>query len=76
MSHCDHKREDTWELTDAQGIYCARVCDKCEAEVMSHYRPEIFSGYDQSDVDEPIEPDYDSAPGCWGEDAPFYSGLG
>ena len=57
MSYCDHKREDTWELYDAQGIYCARVCSKCEKDVMSRYTPQTFSGYDQSDVDEAIEPD-------------------
>ncbi len=96
MSRCEHKREDTWELIDAQGIYCARVCEKCERAVMATYTPQTFSGYDQSDVDERIEPeetltadnvedtfmpdeceeDRDSAPGCWGEDAPFYAGLG
>lgn len=45
------------ELYDAQRIYICRVCDDCEPRVRASYRPEIFAGYDQSDVDEPIEPD-------------------
>lgn len=39
---------------DAQGIYLCRVCPKCRTEKLSHYRPETLSGYNQSDVDEPI----------------------
>lgn len=42
---------------DAQGIYLCRVCDHCRDEKLSGYRPEIVDGYDQSDVDEPIEPE-------------------
>ncbi len=42
---------------DAQGIYLARTCDSCHADRMRAFRPEILSGYDQSDVDEPIEPE-------------------
>lgn len=45
------------ELFDAQRIYIGRVCDQCEPRVRSQYRPEIFAGYNQADVDEPIEPD-------------------
>jgi len=44
-------------LNDAQGIFVSYVCDKCEANVKSKYRPEIFTGYTQADVDEPIEPE-------------------
>ena len=40
---------------DAQGIYLCKVCDKCEAEKLAGYRPEILTGYTQADVDEPIE---------------------
>lgn len=54
-----HTKENSWWLNDVRGIPCGRVCEECEETVKSHYRPEIFSGYDQSDVDEPIE-DYDS----------------
>ncbi len=42
---------------DAQGIYLCLTCEKCEAEKLSRYRPEILSGYSQTDVDEPIEAD-------------------
>ena len=54
---CDHSREERWPLADAQGIFCAYVCERCVKQVEARYRPEIFSGYDQSDVDEPIEAD-------------------
>lgn len=47
--------EPTWWEDDAQGIPLARVCDRCKREKLSRFRPEILSGYDQSDVDEPID---------------------
>jgi hypothetical protein len=47
--------EPSWWANDAQGIPLCRVCDVCEKQKLSRYRPEILSGYDQSDVDEPIE---------------------
>ena len=46
-----------YPLEDAQGIFCAYVCERCEPKVRSKYRPEIFTGYSQADVDEPIEPE-------------------
>lgn len=46
-----------WWENDAQGIPLCKVCDECRAEKLSRYRPEILSGYNQSDVDEPIEGD-------------------
>lgn len=49
--------EPSWWAKDAQGIELCRVCDLCETEKLSRYRPEILSGYTQADVDEPIEPD-------------------
>lgn len=49
-------KESSWWATDAQGIELARVCGSCEKEKLAGYRPEILTGYDQSDVDEPIEP--------------------
>ncbi len=49
--------DGSWWARDAQGIELCRVCSHCEAEKLSRYRPEILSGYDQSDVDEPIEAD-------------------
>ena len=46
-----------FELRDARGIFCAYVCDDCEDDKKSRYRPEIF--YDGCyDVDEPIDDDY------------------
>lgn len=50
--------EQSWWAKDARGIELCRVCNSCEAEKLSVYRPEILCGYDQSDVDEPIEADY------------------
>lgn len=39
---------------DARGIELARVCEKCEAEVLSTHRPEVLSDPNY-DADEPIE---------------------
>jgi hypothetical protein len=50
--------EPSWWERDARGIPLCRVCDNCRKEKLSRYRPEILTGYDQNDVDEPIEPDY------------------
>ena len=47
--------ESSWWEYDAQRIPLCRVCGKCRGEKLSRYRPEIISGYDQGDVDEPIE---------------------
>lgn len=52
---CMHENQHTWDEHDAQGIFLTRVCDKCVDAKLSQYRPEILTGYDQSDVDEPIE---------------------
>lgn len=49
--------EPSWWAKDARGIELCRVCPDCEDEKLSHYRPEILTGYDESDVDEPIEPE-------------------
>lgn len=51
------KYDGSWWENDARGIPLARVCDKCRGAKLAKYRPEILSGYDQSDVDEPIEED-------------------
>lgn len=46
-----------YDLTDARGIFCGYVCEKCEQEKMSGYRPEIFT--DSSyEADELIEEEY------------------
>jgi hypothetical protein len=54
---CPHTREDSYWLYDAQGILIARVCASCKATVKARYRPEIFTGYSQADVDERIDED-------------------
>jgi hypothetical protein len=53
--YCLHENMPSWWENDAQNIPLARVCDKCVVAVLAKYRPEILSGYDQSDVDESIE---------------------
>jgi len=54
---CEEDFDDSWWENDAQGIPLCRVCDLCKEKKLSKYRPEILTGYDQSDVDEPIEPE-------------------
>jgi len=44
------------ELYDARGIYCGRVCDRCEKKVKASFRPEIFSDQNYY-TDEPIDED-------------------
>ena len=41
---------------DARGIYLTRVCDRCRAEKLSHFRPEVLSDPNY-EADEPIEED-------------------
>lgn len=55
LRHHDCDRSESWWEHDAQGIPLCRVCDVCRDVKLARYRPEILSGYDQSDVDEPIE---------------------
>lgn len=54
---CTKSRNGWWREYDAQGIYLCRVCDDCRKQKLARYSPEILTGYDQSDVDEPIEGD-------------------
>jgi hypothetical protein len=54
---CSHEGRASWWEYDAQGIELCKVCDRCMKAKLARYRPEILSGYDQGDVDEPIEPD-------------------
>lgn len=56
MSYCDHNEtgRPTWDLLDARGIYCARVCDKCERAKMREYRADIFTDSNYWH-DEPID---------------------
>lgn len=50
-------KEPSWWAHDAQGIPLCRVCDLCQDQKLSRYRPEILTGYDQRDMCEPIEPE-------------------
>ena len=59
LRHHQCQRDESWIEYDAQGIFLERVCDKCVKAKLAKYRPEILSGYDHSDVDEPIEPEPD-----------------
>ncbi len=53
--HPHTKHDGSWWEHDARGIPLARVCKVCRTAKLSRYRPEILSGYDQSDVSEPID---------------------
>jgi hypothetical protein len=53
----NYTEEPGYWVNDAQGIPLCKVCEKCEKQKLSRYRPEILTGYTQADVDEPIEPD-------------------
>lgn len=44
----------TWWVNDGYGIPLCRVCEDCEGEKLSHYRPDIMSRYD---ADEDIDGD-------------------
>lgn len=57
LEQCQHEDQVSWWEYDAKGIELCKVCDRCRKAKLARYRPEILSGYDQGDVDEPIEPD-------------------
>ncbi len=59
MTEHDHQCDpsESWWEYDAQRIPLCRVCAVCRDWKLSRFRPEILTGYDQSDVLEPIEPD-------------------
>ena len=44
------------ELRDAQNIFCAFVCDACEAEKRAEFDPRIFTA-DPYPADEPLTED-------------------
>lgn len=44
------------DLYDARGIYCGKVCDKCEKKERRKYRSEIFSNPRYA-ANEPIDED-------------------
>ena len=47
---------ESYILYDARGIPCGHVCDDCEEEKASKFRPEVMSDPDYY-ADEPIEPE-------------------
>jgi hypothetical protein len=49
--------KDSWWEHDARGIPLDRMCDDCKDRKLKKYRPEVLTGYDQSDMDEQIEPE-------------------
>jgi hypothetical protein len=46
--------KEMYELFDARGIYCCRVCEDCEEKKKARYRPEIFTDSNYY-TDEPID---------------------
>jgi len=50
-------RSDRWEEYDARGIFLCFICETCEKEKLSRYRPEVLiePNYWAS---EPIEEEY------------------
>ena len=42
-------------IHDGHGIFLCYACDKCKAEKLKHFRPDIMESYD---TDEQIEEDY------------------
>jgi hypothetical protein len=52
---CREAGEESWWEYDAQGIALDRVCRICKKAKLSKYRSCILTGYNQNDVDEPIE---------------------
>jgi len=47
---------NSWWATDARGIPLARVCQKCRAEKLAKFRPEVLTD-SRYETDEPIEGD-------------------
>jgi hypothetical protein len=45
----------SWWAYDGRGIELCRVCDRCEAEHLAHYRPEILRPYADDEVAEPVD---------------------
>jgi hypothetical protein len=51
-----HLDEATYTINDARGIPLGIVCQECEAEVKSKFRPDVLSDSNYWS-DEPVEPD-------------------
>lgn len=50
------ERESRRELRDAHNIFCAFVCDACEADKRAQFDPRIFTA-DPYPADEPLTED-------------------
>lgn len=48
--------EHPYDLLDARGIYCGKVCSKCEPVRRAEFRPDIFTDANYW-ADEAIEPE-------------------
>lgn len=68
LCNCGSGKYSWWE-NDAKGIPLCRVCDDCEKEKLSKYKPIVLKGYSQEDMDESIEPEepyiYDPEDDYW-----------
>lgn len=47
--------EPSWWEKDAQGIPLDRVCSKCRSVKLAKYTTATLAGYNQGDIDEPID---------------------
>ena len=43
-------------VSDARGIFVAYVCDRCRAEKLRGYRPEIFTNPSYDTFDDQVDP--------------------
>jgi hypothetical protein len=58
---CHTKFDGSWWAYDVRGIPLCRVCDECEDEKLSKYRPEVTGrgpGRYEDVVEEQIEADF------------------
>jgi hypothetical protein len=51
----EKSNNETWWAYDGRGIPLCKVCEDCEGEKLSKYRPEVLGHYTEADVDEAIE---------------------
>ena len=54
MGH--HQGDSTYTINDARGIFLGIVCEECEDQVKSKFRPDVLTDSNYWS-DEPIEPD-------------------
>ena len=57
MPCAPHTKDDgSWWENDARGFPLARVCDRCRADKLAKFRPDVLTDGDYY-ADEPIEPE-------------------